>query len=125
MTPALVGRSSIMAGVVVSTALLSAAAFVGAPSARGDVVGYLVNVTVRPGYGFANAQEAIAYGQGICEKVAQGRTYAQIMTDVRTDFGVSDEYQASYLVTQAVNELCPASIWQLRMSAAGYQPPSA
>lgn len=77
MTPALVGRSSIMAGVVVSTALLNAAAFVGAPSARGDVVGYLVNVTVRPGYDFANAQEAIAYGQGICEKVARGRTYAQ------------------------------------------------
>ena len=104
--------------------LLGVALLVGGPSARGDVVGYLVNVTVRPGYNFANAEEALAYGQGICDKGAQGRTYAQIMADVKTDFATSDEYQASYLVGQAVDELCPALIWQLRNSAAGYQPPS-
>lgn len=32
-----------------------------------DAVAYLVNVTVRPGYNFANADQAIAYGQGICD----------------------------------------------------------
>jgi len=46
------------------------------------------------------------------------------MFDIKTDFTTSDEYQASYLVTQAVNELGPASIWQLRNSAAHYRPPS-
>ena len=41
----------------------------------------------------------------------------------RGDFGTDDDYQASYLVSQAVNELCPAQIWQLRNSAAHYQSP--
>src|SRR6476660_8529176 len=30
----------------------------------------------------------------------------------------------AYLINQAVNELCPAQIWQLRQSAAGYTLPS-
>jgi hypothetical protein len=83
----------------------------------------LVNVTVRPGYNFANADAALAYGHTICDKVAAGRGYPQIMGDVKSDFATSDEYQASYLITQAVNELCPAQIWALRNSAAGYRPP--
>ncbi len=45
------------------------------------------------------------------------------MTDIKTDFATSDEYQAPYLLTQAVNQLCPALIWQFRNSAAPYQPP--
>jgi hypothetical protein len=44
------------------------------------------------------------------------------MNDVKADFSTFDEYQASYLITQAVNELCPALIWQLRNSAAHYRP---
>ncbi|TMS52465.1 DUF732 domain-containing protein [Mycobacterium sp. DBP42] len=103
-------------------ALMIAAASMAAP-ARADVTAYLVNVTVRPGYNFANADAAIAYGQGICDKIASGRSYAQIMGDVKSDFATSDEFQASYLITQAANELCPAQIWQLRNSAAGYRPP--
>lgn len=93
------------------------------PSARADVVAYLVNVTVRPGYNFANADAALSYGHGICDKVSQGRTYPQVMGEVKADFSTSDEYQASYLISQAVNELCPALIWQLRNSAAQYRPP--
>lgn len=46
------------------------------------------------------------------------------MTAVKSDFNNPDEYQASYLITQAANELCPAQIWQLRNSAAHYQPPT-
>lgn len=94
-----------------------------APRARADVVAYLVNVTVRPGYNFANADAALNYGYGICDKVSGGRTYAQVMDDVRADFTTSDDFQASYLIGQAVNELCPALIWQLRNSAAHYRPP--
>lgn len=92
--------------------------------ARADNVAYLVNVTVRPGYNFPNAASALDYGHGICDKIAAGRTYAQIMGDVKADFATSDEFQASYLITQAANELCPEQIWQLRNSAAGYRPPA-
>lgn len=85
---------------------------------------YLVNVTVRPGYNFPNADAALTYGDGICGKVRAGERYAQIMREVKEDFGNPDEYQASYLISQAVGELCPAQIWQLRQSAAGYVPPT-
>jgi hypothetical protein len=90
------------------------------PAASADAVAYLVNVTVRPGYNFANADQALAYGHGVCDKVAQGRPYAQLIADIKNDFNTSDGYQASYLITQSANELCPAQIWQLRNSAAGY-----
>jgi hypothetical protein len=103
---------------VFSTALLSLVTAAVTPSARADTVAYLVNVTVRPGYNFANADAALNYGHGICDKVSQGRTYAQVIGDIRADFNTADEYQASYLISQAVNELCPALIWQLRKSAA-------
>lgn len=104
--------------------LCGVGALASAPSVRADVVAYLVNVTVRPGYNFANADAALSYGHAICDKVSQGRSYAQVMGDVKADFNTSDEYQASYLISQAVNELCPALIWQLRNSAAGYRPPA-
>jgi hypothetical protein len=113
-----------------SGVVLAAAALAGIPTlvwpapATADAVAYLLNVTVRPGYNFANADTALAYGQGICAKVGQGRAYGQLMSDVKADFNTADEYQASYLISQAVNELCPAMIWQLRNSATHYRPPS-
>jgi len=67
-----------------------------APAGHADVVAYLVNVTVRPGYNFANADAAVAYGQAICDKVAGGRSYPQITGDVKSDFATSDEFQASF-----------------------------
>jgi hypothetical protein len=94
-----------------------------APVGHADQVAYLVNVTVRPDYNFPNADAALGYGNAICDKVAAGRGYPQIMGDVKSDFATSEEFQASYLITQAVNELCPAQIWALRESAAGYRPP--
>jgi Protein of unknown function (DUF732) len=105
---------------LVAMGLFGAVAFPSEPSAHADAVAYLVNVTVRPGYHFANADDALAYGRSICDKVAQGRGYAQIMGEVKADFQTADEYQASYLISQAVNEPCPASIRQLRNSAAHY-----
>lgn len=88
------------------------------PSAHADVVAYLVDVTMRPGYHFANADAALDYGRGLCDKVSQGRSYTQVMSEVAADFDATDDYQASYLISAAVNELCPALIWQLRNSAA-------
>ena len=45
------------------TGLVSAGAVVAAPTAGADVVAYLVNVHVRPGYNFPNADAAIGYGR--------------------------------------------------------------
>ena len=122
---AVFGRISIMSsiGVLAACAVAAAAMLVLAPCARADVVAYLVNVHVRPGYNFPNADAALGYGYGICDKVSAGRAYTQLMGEVKADFATSNEYQASYLINQAVNELCPAQIWQLRNSAAHYRPP--
>jgi hypothetical protein len=122
---ALIGRPSTMSsmGVLAACAVVGAAMLGLAPCARADVVAYLVNVHVRPGYNFPNADAALGYGYGICDKVSAGSAYAQVMGEVKADFATSDEYQASYLINQAVNELCPAQIWQLRNSAAHYPPP--
>jgi Protein of unknown function (DUF732) len=112
-----------LATLFASAAALGVATLSLAPSVRADQVAYLVNVTVRPGYNFPNAQAALDYGYGICDKISAGRGYPQIMGDVKADFNTSDEFQASYLISQAAQELCPALIWQLRNSAAHYRPP--
>ena len=111
-------------GAVLTLALLALGATVHAAPARADQVAYLVNVTVRPGYDFANADDALNYGQGVCEKIANRTPFGQLMSDVKADFATTDEYQASFLITQTANELCPAQIWQLRNAAAGYRPPT-
>ena len=90
------------------------------PTAGADAVAYLVNVTVRPGYQFPNAEAALDYGYGICDRVDRGTGYAETVGVVKRDFGTDDDYQAGYLINQSVNELCPAMIWQLRQSAAHY-----
>jgi hypothetical protein len=94
----------------------------GIQRAHADAVAYLVEVTVRPGYNFPNADSALDYGYQLCDKVSQGRRYADLIGDVKTEFQTGDEFQASYLMDKAVNELCPAQIWQLRQSAAHYRP---
>lgn len=112
-------------------ALLVAAAAVGgsmqtllpqAHSAPAPEVEYLYDVAVRRHYNFPN-NDALGYGHGICDKVSQGKGYGQVMNDVKQDVGPNDEFAANYLVSYAVNLLCPAEIWQLRNSAARYQPP--
>lgn len=117
-----------LAGVAfVWAGLFGVAAAAVTPCAKADVewdkkVAYLIAVNARPGYNFGSADEALSYGYGICDNVAQGRGYAQLITDVQGDFNTSDNYQASYLIDRSVNELCPESIWQLRNSAAHYRP---
>ena len=93
-------------------AALSAVALAGAPPAHADQVAYLVNVHVRPGYNFPNAEAALGYGYSICDRVEAKMSYAQLVDE------------GGYLINQAVNELCPAQIWQLRQSAAGYTLPA-
>jgi hypothetical protein len=111
---------------LVASIMAIAAAFgsviAAAGSAHADEVTYLVNVTVKPGYNFANADAAMAYGRGICGKISQGRGFGQIVDDVKADFHTADDYQGSYLISQAAQELCPNLIWQLRNSSADYRP---
>ena len=110
--------------------IVAAAAVVGVPlalAARADAapapeVEYVYNVVVRRHYDFPN-NDALTYGHGICDKVGRGEGYGQVMGDVKGDVTPSDEFAANYLVSYAVNLLCPDLIWQLRNSAAGYQPP--
>ena len=104
----------------VAAALATVAAVALAPPAGADSVAYLVNVHVRPGYNFPNAEAAIGYGNTICDRVAAKMGYAQLVDQVKADFHTTDYYQGAYLINQAVNELCPAQIWQLRQSAGGY-----
>ncbi len=105
-------------------AALSAVALTGAPSAHADQVAYLVNVTVRPGYNFPNTDAALGYGYSVCDRVEAKMGYPQLVDEVQRDFATADYYQGAYLINQAVNELCPAQIWQLRQSAAGYTVPA-
>jgi hypothetical protein len=85
-------------------------------------VEYTYDVVVRRQYNFPN-NDAIGYGYGICDKLAGGGSYAQVMGDVKNDVTPNDEFAANYLVSYAVDILCPAQIWQLRNSAQGYRPP--
>ena len=93
-----------------------------ARAAPAPEVEYTYDVVVRRHYDFPN-NDAIGYGYGICDKVRSGEGYPQVMGDVKRDVTPNDEFAANYLVSYAVGILCPAQIWQLRNSAAGYQPP--
>ena len=103
-------------------ALSAVGVLTAAEPAHADNIGYLINVTVRPGYNFPNADAALAYGNGVCDQINSGVSYGQLVTNIKADFSTTDEFQASYLISQSTQELCPAAIWQLRQSAAGYVP---
>lgn len=113
-------------------AVITMATFGGAPSALtpraqaapAPEVEYLYNVTVRRHYNFPPQTDALKYGQAICDKVSNGDSYAKVMDQVKSDVTPNDEFAANYLVSYAVNLLCPAQIWQLRNSAGGYRPPA-
>ena len=118
-------RSPVVALIVGAVAICGSAATL-APSANAKPapeVEFVYNVAVRRHYNFPN-NDAIGYGHGICDEVTQGENYAQVMGDVKNDVTPNDEFAANYLVSYAVNLLCPDQIWQLRNSAAHYQPPA-
>lgn len=118
-------RATSLAALIVAAAVggVTPALAQRAHAAPAPEVEYLYDVGVRRHYNFPNATEAVNYGYGICEKVSQGKSYAQIMGDVKSDVLPNDEFAANYLISYAVNLLCPAQIWQLRNSAANYRPP--
>ncbi|WAJ44318.1 DUF732 domain-containing protein [Mycobacterium sp. Aquia_216] len=93
-----------------------------AHAAPAPEVEYVFDVQVRRHYNFPG-NDAVGYGYGICHKVSQNQSYAQVMGDVKREVSPSDEFVANYLVSYAVSILCPAQIWQLRQSSEGYRPP--
>jgi hypothetical protein len=126
------GGTSGMKCHTASVALIAAVAATGgavqippprAHAAPAPQVEYLYDVAVRRHYNFPD-NDALGYGYGICDKVTGGESYAQVMADVKRDVMPNDEFAANYLVSYAVNLLCPTQIWQLRKSAAGYRPPT-
>ncbi len=125
MTSTMERRKSLIA-VIISALALGGVAQVLSPrayAAPAPDVEYLYNVTVRRHYDFPN-NDAVGYGYAICDKVSQGESYAQLMGEVKTDARPNDEFAANYLVSYAVNILCPAQIWQLRKTATNYRPPA-
>lgn len=117
----MVGRTQRKAVAAVAAMIITTSAHIcAAGPANADPTAYLVNVTVRPGYNFVNADQALAYGHGICDKIASGVTFRRLVDDIKVDFNTTDGFQATYLISQSAQELCPEQIWQLRNSAAGY-----
>ena len=110
--------------VAAASVLGTAGVVATAPAAQADALGYLINITVRPGYNFPSADAAVAYGYSVCDRIQQGMGYGPLLAGIMTDLSTGDEYQAAYLVNQAAEMLCPAAIWQLRQSAAGYVGPA-
>jgi Protein of unknown function (DUF732) len=118
-------RTTSVVTLILATAAISGAAQVISPQAHAapaPEVEYVYDVMVRRHYNFPN-NDAVSYGYAICDKVSRGEGYAQVMGEVKNDVVPRDEFAANYLVSYAVNLLCPAQIWQLRNSAAHYQPP--
>jgi hypothetical protein len=119
-------RAMSLAALFVAAVVADGAAQTVAPralAAPAPEVEYLYDVTVRRHYNFPIATDALSYGYGICDKVSRGDSYSQVMGDVKSDVAANDEFAANYLISYAVNLLCPAQIWQLRNSAAHYRPP--
>ncbi|QVI27299.1 DUF732 domain-containing protein [Mycolicibacterium neoaurum] len=109
--------SFIVAAIVTgpfATSLAIPAAAVPAPE-----VEYTYNVIVRRHFVFPH-NDALGYGFALCDKVARGVTYRDVMADVKAEVFPNDEQAANYVVSYAVGILCPAYIAQLRQTAAGY-----
>jgi len=113
--------------VAAAAFVVAAAGFVPALAPRAHAapdprVEYLYDVTVRRQYNFPN-NDAVGYGYRICDKVTAGVGYPQVISDVKQEVTPNDQFATNYLVSYAVNLLCPAQIWALRNSAQGFQPP--
>jgi len=117
------GRKSLVVSIAFAVGVAGAAQMRAprAHAAPAPEVEYVYDVTVRRHYNFPN-NNALSYGHGICDEVTAGQSYAQVMDEVKRDVTPNDEFAANYLVSYAVNLLCPSQIWQLRNSAAHYQP---
>lgn len=109
------GGAAVLAAVAV---MLTAQPAVAKPAPE---IEFTYNVAFRRHYQFPN-NDAVGYGRSICDAVQRGDAYSVVVADVRTAITPNDEESVNYLISNAVDILCPAQIWQLRQSSVGYQP---
>lgn len=120
----MIGTGRRVAGATAALVMAATGVCGAAPAGAvpGPEIEYVYNVIVRRHFDFPN-NDALAYGFGICDKVTRGVPYPEVMADTKRDVFPNDEQAANYVVSYAVGILCPAQIWQLRNTAAGYRPP--
>ncbi len=118
-------RRAVIGGIAIASVLGALGQTLAPPASAvpGPEVEYTYNVIVRRHFDFPN-NDALGYGFGICDEVTRGVSYPDVMGDVKRDVFPNDEQSANYVVSYAVGILCPAQIWRLRNSAAGYRPPA-
>jgi hypothetical protein len=114
-----------MAAVLLTASALCATVHAPLASAKpAPEVEYTYDVVVRRHFDFPG-NDALGYGYRICGEIARGVGYGGVMDDVKRDVFPNDEQAANYVVSTAVDILCPDKAWQLRRSAAGYRPTTA
>lgn len=106
--------------LTVSSANLSSAA--PAASAPAPEVEYVYKVIVRRHFDFPYS-DALGYGWGVATSSGADSDTRRVMTATKSEVFPNDEQAANFVVSNAVGVLCPAQIWWLRNSAAGYRPP--
>jgi hypothetical protein len=80
------------------------------------LIGYLLNVTIRPGYRFASPGGSRCSLGGHLPPHRKGQPYSRVVSEVKTDLGAADDYMASNVIAQAVQDIYPVLTWQLRGS---------
>lgn len=112
-------RLSMRSTAICALALWSAVGFAVAPHAEAvpaPEVEYTYNVLVRRHFSFPY-NDAIGYGYRLCDNVARGLTYADVIAAVRSEVFPNDEQAANYVVSYAIGLLCPSHIPAIRRTA--------
>src|SRR6267154_2702690 len=95
-------KATLIAALTLPALAMTCAAVLGSPPAHADTVAYLVNVTVRPGYNFANAADALSYGHTVCTDIGSGRSYADVIGQIKSHFNNPDDYRLNNSVVADV-----------------------
>jgi ABC-type uncharacterized transport system permease subunit len=97
---------SLLAGLVVSVALLCLVA-VAAPTAQADAVdGNFINALGSRGITFASVQSAIVAAHEVCDELDTGRASSDVANDVMQQSSL-DGYHAGFFVGVSIAAFCP------------------
>jgi hypothetical protein len=97
---------SLLAGLVLSVALLSLIG-VAAPTAHADAVdGNFINALNSRGITFASAQSAIIAAHEVCDELDSGRASTDVANDVMQQSNL-DGYHAGFFVGVSIAAFCP------------------
>jgi hypothetical protein len=97
---------SLLAGLVLSVALLSLVG-VAAPTAHADAVdGNFVNALNSRGITFASPQAAIIAAHEVCDELDGGRASSDVANDVMQQSSL-DGYHAGFFVGVSIAAFCP------------------